>query len=194
MSVDCVLVGSDGEGQKCYWGGKGKIVHKLSEAKVYSDYQAAERACKRIKKAKFFYNDVEAEQAADEVEYGINTAYPGACCRCGAFANETFEGDGKKYCWGCYVDKGYAKHSQYEDMTKEPVQAVCFSAQPVMSSEEVPVLEDETLCDGCHQPESQCYCEELAFEQAAEGDISAMQSLGYTSQTIAWVEAGEVEP
>jgi hypothetical protein len=125
MSVDCVLVGSDGEGQKCYWGGKGKIVYKLSEAKVYSDYQAAERACKRIKKAKFFYNDVEAEQMTENI-----------------------------------TDFDELLEVTLEDIvnqaTEEPVQAVCFSAQPVANGAEVPELagddHDELVYVGIDNP------------------------------------------
>jgi hypothetical protein len=90
------------------------------------------------------------EEVTGEEEYGVNTAYPGACCRCGSFASETFEGDGNCYCWDCYVDKGYAKHSQYEDITKQPVHAVCFSAQPVANGSEVPVLEGQSDCPRCH--------------------------------------------
>lgn len=49
-----------------------------------------------------------------------------------------------------------------------------------------------TLCDGCHQYE--CICDYLAAERAAEGDTIGMESLGWTSQTIELVEAGELEP
>lgn len=293
MSVDCVLVGSDSDGQKCYWGGKGKLVYKLSEAKVYSDYQAAERACKRIKKAKFFYNDVEAEQAADEeaggedlikaklacpvakgeaeqasngldlkgykrgemlneaqlldtlgnckeryefylLGYGHNAVmsnwFEGRCVQIldmlgyndsinivNQWRDEALEGkanevagDDRVNCPHCQqqvtthldgmVSEGTIEMNMhngephYRLPAKEPVQAVCFSAQPVANGAEVQGLEDETLCDGCHYPLSECICSYLAAEQAKQGDTRAMQSLGHTSQTIAWVKAGEVKP
>ena len=82
--------------------------------------------------------------------------------------------------------------TQHALLTKEPVQAVCFSAQPVANGAEVPVLEDETLCDGCHH--ARCICSYLAAQQAAQGDISAMQSLGYTNETITWVKEGGIKP
>jgi len=76
--------------------------------------------------------------------------------------------------------------------TEEPVQAVCFSAQPVANGAEVPVLEDEPLCDGCHHV--RCICDYLAAERAVEGDIFAMKSLGHRNETITWVREGEIKP
>ena len=51
-------------------------------------------------------------------EPGINVPHDGHCTRCGCCVSgdtaKITTKHGKRYCWDCFVDSGYARHCDYE--------------------------------------------------------------------------------